>query len=78
MRTAAQHLRVDPNGSLGVEVRAGEWLGHECLISASVGDRTLVVREVGMSPNAAGSAVRLSVDPADVHLFDPTSTERFA
>ncbi|MEZ5182056.1 MAG: sn-glycerol-3-phosphate ABC transporter ATP-binding protein UgpC [Acidimicrobiales bacterium] len=73
-----EHLRVDPDGSLGVEVRAVEWLGHECLISASVGDRTLVVREVGMSPNAAGAAVRLSVDPADVHLFDPTSTERYA
>jgi len=71
-----EHLRVDPEGTLGVEVRAVEWLGHECLISVSIGDHTAIVREVGLSTSAAGSAIRLAVDADHVHLFDPTTTTR--
>jgi ABC-type sugar transport system ATPase subunit len=71
-----EHLQVSAEGSLGVVVRAVEWLGHECLISASVGDATIVVREVGMSISAAGSTVHLSVAPENVHLFDPNTTLR--
>lgn len=71
-----EHLAVSPEGSLTVEVRAVEWLGHECLISAGVGDATLVVREVGMSASEGGNALRLAVDPANVHLFDPNTTLR--
>ncbi|MCB0962187.1 MAG: sn-glycerol-3-phosphate ABC transporter ATP-binding protein UgpC [Acidimicrobiales bacterium] len=72
-----EHLAADPNGTLQVDVRAVEWLGHECLISASIGEEALVIREVGLSQNHAGSTMHLSVDPANVHLFDPTTTERF-
>jgi ABC-type sugar transport system ATPase subunit len=71
-----EHLQVAAEGSVGVVVRAVEWLGHECLISASIGEATLVIREVGMSPSAAGNDIRLSVDAADVHLFDPNTTLR--
>ena len=71
-----EHFHVSDAGSLGVVVRAVEWLGHECLISASVGDATVVVREVGMSASAAGNEIRLAVDAADVHLFDPNTTLR--
>ncbi|HWJ98575.1 MAG TPA: sn-glycerol-3-phosphate ABC transporter ATP-binding protein UgpC [Acidimicrobiales bacterium] len=71
-----EHLQVSAEGSLGVEVRAVEWLGHECLISASIGDATVVVREAGMSASEAGSSLQLSVDPANVHLFDPNTTLR--
>jgi len=71
-----EHLEVSDDGSLTVEVRAVEWLGHECLISASVGDAPLVVRQVGLSPNEAGSSLQLRARPTDVHLFDPETTER--
>jgi ABC-type sugar transport system ATPase subunit len=71
-----EHLQVSEQGSLGVVVRAVEWLGHECLISASIGDATIVVREVGMSASDAGHDLRLGVDPANVHLFDPNTTLR--
>ncbi|WP_426572002.1 ABC transporter ATP-binding protein [Aquihabitans sp. McL0605] len=71
-----EHLRTADAGSFGVVVRAVEWLGHECLISASVGDATLVVREVGMSSIQPGSALQLAVDASDVHLFDPNTTAR--
>ena len=71
-----EHLQVSPDGSLGVVVRAVEWLGHECLISAAVGDATVVIREVGMSASEAGQDLRLGVDPSNVHLFDPNTTLR--
>ncbi|MCU1371248.1 MAG: ugpC [Ilumatobacteraceae bacterium] len=71
-----EHLEVSGQGSLGVVVRAVEWLGHECLISASVGDATIVVREPGMSASDAGHDLRLRVDPENVHLFDPSTTLR--
>ena len=38
MGVRPEHLEVAPNGSWAVEVRAVEWLGHECLISAVAGD----------------------------------------
>ncbi|HWJ63004.1 MAG TPA: sn-glycerol-3-phosphate ABC transporter ATP-binding protein UgpC [Acidimicrobiales bacterium] len=71
-----EHLEVSGEGSLGVEVRAVEWLGHECLISTSIGDANVVIREAGMSASQTGSSLRLSVDPANVHLFDPNTTLR--
>ena len=71
-----EHLHASADGPLQVTVRAVEWLGHECLVSASIGDATVVVREIGMSTASTGSGLRLTVDPADVHLFDPVTTAR--
>jgi hypothetical protein len=55
-----------------------EWLGHECLVFGSVEASPVVVRQVGMAPLTAGGTIRLAVDPANVHLFDPEATERLA
>ncbi len=71
-----EHLEVSPDGSISQEVRAVEWLGHECLIFGSIGPDPVVVRQVGMMPQQAESTVRLSIDPANVHVFDPESTNR--
>jgi multiple sugar transport system ATP-binding protein len=71
-----EHLAVTPDGPIEQKVRAVEWLGHECLVFGSVGDTPVVVRQTGMAPHRAGGSVRLSVDPANVHLFDPDTTER--
>ncbi len=71
-----EHLEVAPNGALEIGVRAVEWLGHECLVTASTGDQSLTIRQVGMSPNEAGSKVRVSAEAVDVHLFDPETTMR--
>jgi hypothetical protein len=38
--------------------------------------QTFTVRQAGMAVNEADSAIDLSVQPADVHLFDPDTTER--
>jgi multiple sugar transport system ATP-binding protein len=71
-----ESLEVDPQGSLELEVRAVEWLGHECLVSAKVGDKQLTVRQVGMRPEEAGSTIRVSAPASAVHLFDTNSTGR--
>lgn len=68
-------VRSDSSG-LVVQVKAVEWLGHECLVSGSVGGQGLIVRQVGMAPNDAGSTMTVTAEPADVHLFDPSTTER--
>ena len=36
------------------------------------------LRQAGMAANEVGSELRLSVAPADVHLFDVDTTERLA
>ncbi|HEX6236493.1 MAG TPA: ATP-binding cassette domain-containing protein [Acidimicrobiales bacterium] len=71
-----EHLEISTEGTIALDVRAVEWLGHECLVFGSVEGSPVVVRQVGMSPKEAGSAARLAVDPANVHLFDPGTTER--
>ena len=71
-----EHLEVSAEGTLAAEVRAVEWLGHECLISINLGGATVTVRETGMSASEAGSSLRFAVDPANVHLFDAETTER--
>jgi multiple sugar transport system ATP-binding protein len=71
-----EHLRLADDGPIAQEVRAVEWLGHECLVFGSVGEAPLVVRQTGMSSLHAGGAVRLAADPGDIHLFDPDTTQR--
>jgi multiple sugar transport system ATP-binding protein len=71
-----EHLEITPEGTITHDVRAVEWLGHECLVFGSVAGSPLVVRQVGMSPHQAGGAVHLTVDAGHVHLFDPDSGER--
>jgi ABC-type sugar transport system ATPase subunit len=71
-----EHLEVSGNGTLALDVHAVEWLGHECLISANLGDERVIVRQVGMAPNDAGSTITVSAQPADVHLFDPNTNGR--
>jgi ABC-type sugar transport system ATPase subunit len=73
-----EHLTVRPDGPIEQRVRGVEWLGHECLIFGSVGAAPVVVRQVGMAALDVGAAARLAVDPAEVHLFDPETTERLA
>jgi ABC-type sugar transport system ATPase subunit len=71
-----EHLEVADGGPIAHAVRAVEWLGHECLVFGSVGGSPVVVRQVGMAPHQAGGTIHLTVDPAQVHLFDPDSGDR--
>ncbi len=73
-----EHLVLDPAGQLDLDVRAVEWLGHECLVFGTIGDTPVVVRQTGMATVQAGDGTRLAVDPAAVHAFDPDTTLRIA
>ncbi len=73
-----EHFTIDPAGTFTATVRAVEWLGHECLISGLAGEQKFIVRQAGMATNAPGSALSLSVDAAEVHLFDADTTERIS
>jgi multiple sugar transport system ATP-binding protein len=73
-----EHLGVSDDGTIAHDVRAVEWLGHECLIFGSVVGSPVVVRQAGMAPPMAGGTIRLAVDPANVHLFDTETSERLA
>jgi multiple sugar transport system ATP-binding protein len=71
-----EHLRID-GGHLRASVSAIEWLGHERHVICDLAGSTVVVRQpASAGPIAVGDAVALGADPADVHLFDPATTER--
>ena len=71
-----EHLVGSPTGTGRAEVRAVEWLGHECLLFMVVDGQQFVVRQPGVAEQSAGDVVNLAVDPAQVHLFDVDTTER--
>ena len=71
-----EHLDVTSGDGVQIQVKAIEWLGHECLVSGSVGGQDLIVRQVGMAPTDAGSTMTVTAEPQNVHLFDPATTER--
>ncbi len=64
-------------GRMEAVVRAVELIGHEQHVVCEVGGELLVVRESGDLPAPApGSTVKVAVNPAQLHLFDPESGER--
>ncbi len=73
-----EHLAITEAGGIRAKVRAVEWLGHECLIACAVGDQPLTVRHVGQVDLAPDDEIVLTAEAADVHLFDPDTTERLA
>jgi len=72
-----EHLVVDPDGAVKVEVRAVEWLGHERLVVCDLAGHAVTVRQASSAaPVDPGDALALTVAPEHVLLFDPESTER--
>ncbi len=74
-----EHLHVAPVGptTLRGHVENVEMLGHERHVVCRVGESLMTVRQPNDTPPPAiGSEIGLEGDPAGVHLFDATSTER--
>jgi multiple sugar transport system ATP-binding protein len=71
-----EHLVIAPDGPIEHQVRAVEWLGHECLVFGTVGEAPVVVRQTGMATLSPGTTARLTVEPGQVRLFDPETTMR--
>ena len=72
-----EHFEVVGHGGVGAQVVNAEWLGHEQIVLADLAGETVAVRsaDAGALP-APGTELRLSVDPAHVHAFDPETGRR--
>ncbi len=73
-----ESLRPGAATPFTVEVRAVEWLGHECLVFAHVADQPVVIRRPGSVELRPGDSLALDVAADDMHVFDPETTERLS
>jgi len=65
-------LLISDDGTLGGRVTLAEHLGGLTLVHITLTDGTpVVLQAVGAPTVAVGALVRLRVDPAGLHLFDP-------
>jgi len=70
-----EHLLIDADGPMAATVSVIESLGHERHVICRLPDGAMViVRQAADAPAPAeGSAVRLTTDAADLHVFDVAS-----
>jgi sn-glycerol 3-phosphate transport system ATP-binding protein len=64
-----EHIRLADDGISAI-VTSAEYHGADTVVTARVGDESLLVRAPGQVALAAGSQVRLGWEPAAVHIFD--------
>jgi ABC-type sugar transport system ATPase subunit len=71
-----EHLLIG-EGPIEARLIAVEWLGHERHLVCDLAGEKIVVREPSSAAaRTEGEIVRLTADPAEVHLFSPDTTER--
>jgi ABC-type sugar transport system ATPase subunit len=78
IRPEVLHLASDAPGGLPLEITAEvvEPLGSDVFVHGRLGDQAVIARLPGHASVTAGQQVALTVDPADLHLFDKQSGER--
>lgn len=73
-----EHLEIG-DGPVSATIRSVEWLGHERHVTCDLGTTEVIVRQATRDPGPdVGDRVELNADPANVHLFDPSTTVRLA
>ena len=69
-----EHIRLLAGDGAGSEIRgtvtSAEYHGADTVVTARVGEESLLVRAPGQVALAAGSRVRLDWEPEAVHIFD--------
>ena len=71
-----EHLRIG-NGPLAMTVTLVEQLGHELLVTGTVGERRIVVRSASdVVPPLVGDTVMVDADQGNRHRFDPVTEKR--
>jgi ABC-type sugar transport system ATPase subunit len=71
-----EHVHVGGD-QLRATVANVELLGHERHVVCDLGDLRWTIRQDSSEPlPQVGATIGLSIDPAEVHLFDPDSTDR--
>jgi ABC-type sugar transport system ATPase subunit len=72
-----EHLRITADGPISMTVTLVEQLGHELLVTGTVGESKVVVRESAHAqPPAIGSTVRLDADHDRRHRFSALTDQR--
>ena len=71
-----EHLRLAAEGGLGVRVTVVEPTGADTLLSCEHHGQALTVLLRERHPFQPGSTIRLSPDPAQLHVFDASSGQR--
>jgi sn-glycerol 3-phosphate transport system ATP-binding protein len=72
-----EHLRITSNGSgVAGTVLSAEYHGADTIVTARVGEASLLVRASGEVALAPGSQVRLGWEPGAVHIFDADNGRR--
>jgi sn-glycerol 3-phosphate transport system ATP-binding protein len=72
-----EEVRLADSG-VPAEMRDGEYLGSDTILTCAVGDETVKVRAPGRVPVAPGTQVRLAWPPDAMHVFDAGSGARCA
>ena len=73
-----EHIRLVDEGGVPGAVISAEYHGADTVVTARVGDESLLVRAPGQVALAAGARVRLGWEPAAVHVFDTANGRRAA
>lgn len=71
----AEDVRIDPNG-VPARVTLVEPIGHETLVRLACDAGTVTARLAGDAAMQPGEATGFSVNPANLHFFDPASGMR--
>jgi sn-glycerol 3-phosphate transport system ATP-binding protein len=74
-----EHIRLlSDGGGIAATVRSTEYHGADTVLTARVGDESLVVRAPGHVQLGAGASVRLAWDADAIHLFESRNGTRAA
>lgn len=75
-----EHIIADPSGPLSVTVKMGEPLGANTLLHGRLGDSVdaFTISLSGVHHAVSGEQIAFSVDPKNLHFFDPSTGARIA
>jgi sn-glycerol 3-phosphate transport system ATP-binding protein len=75
-----EHIIADPNGPLSVTVKMGEPLGANTLLHGRLGDHVdaFTISLPGVHHAVSGEQIAFSVDPKNLHFFDPSTGARIS
>jgi sn-glycerol 3-phosphate transport system ATP-binding protein len=65
-----EHIRLVESNGVAAEVTSAEYHGADTILTARVGQESLLLRASGQLRLGTGAAVRLGWDPESVHVFD--------
>jgi sn-glycerol 3-phosphate transport system ATP-binding protein len=71
-----EHIRLVESGGIAAEVTSAEYHGADSIVTARVGQESLLLRASGQLRLATGAGVRLGWQPESVHLFNAASGVR--